>query len=882
MTEARRPDPDVLLARVEAEAAKARRGRLKVFFGAAPGVGKTYAMLLSAQRLRAQRVDVVVGVVETHGRSETAQLLDGLEKLERLKVEYRGRMLEEFDLDAALRRAPSVLLLDELAHTNARGSRHPKRWQDVEELLDAGIEVHSTLNVQHLESLNDVIGNITGVRVAETVPDRILQDANEIVLVDLSADDLLQRLKEGKVYVPDQASTAIANFFRRGNLLALRELALRRTAERVDIEMRSYRQAHSGSVVWAAKEAVLACVGPVAGAEKIVRSAARLASALDANWHAIYVETPRLARLSEHRRNAILRTLALAERLGATTATIAAVDAARAAVNHARTHNLNKLVVGRHQRAAHAWLMPGPGFARAIAAQAPDLDIVSVAVEPTPASALKSVEAPTRRASWQRYGLALAICAGVTTVAGLAFHTLDSANIAMFFILGVLAAALRLGRGPAALAAVVSVLCFDVFFVQPYLSLAVSDLQYLVTFVVMLVLGLVVAELVSRLQYQARIANYREERASNLFSFARDLSGALSAAQIAEGSRAVVGSSFRGQVLLLVLRDDGEMTPDQDDGDYDNAIAKLVLDRGEPAGLGTDTLPAARQLYLPLRAPMRTRGVLVITPENARLLHIPEQRRLLETYAALIAIALERVHYVSVAQSTLVDVEAERLRNSLLSALSHDMRTPLTVLISAIEMLEARASADAPALAADLRTLHLQSAEMIRLVDNILEMARLQGGAVRVRNDWQSLEELVGGALAQTESALSGHPLRLELPAGLPLVYCDARMIERVLINLLENAAKYSGNATPIGVTIKPENGRITVSVWDEGPGLPPGQEEAIFEKFRRGSAESSITGVGLGLAIARTIVLAHGGTIRARSRDPLGAEFSFSLPIGK
>ncbi len=888
MTDTRsdRPDPDALLASIADERARAARGRLKVFFGASPGVGKTYAMLAEAQRLREEGRDVVVGVVETHRREETARLVAGLEVLPRRSVEYRGHTLQEFDIDAALARKPSTLLVDELAHTNAPGSRHAKRYQDVLELLGAGIDVYTTVNVQHLESLNDVIGGITGIKVRETLPDRIFDEAEEIVLVDLPADDLLQRLKDGKVYLSEQAERAVQNYFRKGNLLALRELAMRRAADRVDTQMRSFRSTLKGSGVWKARDALLVAIGPAEGNDTVVRSAARLAAALDAPWHAVYVETPELQRLPEVRRRKILATLKLAQELGAQTATIGAPDVARALVNHAHTHNLGKLVVGRAPTRRRLADRLRRSLADRAGAIASDLDVVVVTRdEARPAAASESEsesEAEREPLAWRGYAGALGLCIVVTVVTTPLSHVFDLANIVMLFMLAVVVVALLFGRGPAVLAAVANVLAFDFFFVPPRLSLAVSDVQYLITFAVMLVVGLAIGQLTARLRYQARVASSGEDRARRLFEMARELGAALAPEQVAEIGERFVADTQRSKAAVLVM-DESDTLAVPDPGPsrppVDLAVARWCVDHAEPAGFGTDTLAAAVSLYLPLKAPMRTRGVLVVEPGNPRLLMIPEQRRLLETCAALIAIALERVHFVAVAQRTLVDMESERLRNSVLAALSHDLRTPLTSLVGLSDALAREVKGDAGAASA--AALRDQAKRTAQLVDKLLEMARLQAGRVELHLDWQSLEELVGSALQALAAPLAGRPIELSLPEDLPLVRCDGVLIERVLVNLLENAAKYAPAGTPIRIAAVKAADVVQVTVEDRGPGLPLGRESAIFDKFTRGEPESIVPGVGLGLAICRTIIEAHGGAIWAENREGGGARFTFTLPAG-
>lgn len=883
-----RPNPDELLSKIKEESVHAARGKLKIFFGASPGVGKTYAMLLEAQRLRNEHLDVVVGIVETHGRSETAALMEGLEVLPRRQVDYRSRRLLEFDLDAALKRRPTVLLVDELAHTNAPGCRHPKRWQDVEELLAAGIDVLTTVNVQHIESLNDVVGGITGIRVTETVPDHVFGKANEVVLIDLPPDDLLVRLKEGKVYLPDQAERAIQNFFRKGNLIALRELALRQTADRVDDQMLAFRRATTEAQVWQTRDTLLACIGPSDVDEKVVRTAARLAAKLDSTWHAVYVETPALQRLPEAQRRAILKTLKLAQELGAETATLAAPDAVEALLDYARRNNLGRIVVGRSTHARKLW-SGRPSFNQQLGVKAPDIDLVTVAREETRAQRPPLAETEAERSEVERrqriidYSYAAMICIGITVVATPLRNHIDLANIVMLFLLGVVFIAYRYGRGPSVLAAVLSVASFDFFFVPPRLTFAVSDVQYLLTFVVMLIVGLVTGYLTAGLRYQARVARYREDRARSLYEMAKALSSSLIEDQVVEISDKFLESTFRANAAILLAGLDDKLQPPATHGAmpaYDMAVAQWCYDKNEPAGSGTGTLPANPQLYLPLKAPMRVRGVLVIEPSSPRLLMIPEQRRLLDTFAALVAIALERIHFVSIAQDTLIKMESERLRNSLLAALSHDLRTPLTALVGLAETLSLDMLAAESGHAEKADAIREQALRTSHMVNNLLEMARLQSGEVKPRKDWQSLEEISGSALKTLEAALVDRPLKLDIPAGLPLVKCDAVLMERVFVNLLENATKYTPPGTAIGVTAAKVDGMMRIEVWDEGPGLPPGQERTIFAQFARGQKESTVPGVGLGLTICEAIIEAHGGKIWAENRTPSGARFIFTLPL--
>ncbi len=880
-----RPDPDLLLASLEAAQARDDRGKLKIFFGASPGVGKTYAMLRAAQLLRQQGVDVVVGVIETHGRSETAALLDGLDVLPLRDIEYRGQTLHEFDLDGALERRPALILVDELAHSNVAGSTHPKRWQDVIELLDTGIDVYSTLNVQHLESLNNVVGGITGARVWETVPDHVFDAAQEVVLVDLPHEELLQRLHEGKVYLPQQAERAMQNFFRKGNLLALRELALRRTADRVDSDVLAYRREQSVSTVWRTQESLLLCVGAAPGGESLVRSAARHAAQNHVPWHVVYVETPVLQRLPEIERARILGVLRLAHNLGAVTATLSGTDAAALAADYAREQNLGRIMVGRETRRALPWRR---SFADRLARMAPDLDVLSVARESVARDALRTSTTPYSRsaevADWRAY-LGATVCIGAVTASTAPLQGfLGLTNSVTLFLLAAVLAAWRYGPGPGNLAAVLSVASVDFFYVTPRYSFSVDDTRYAVTFVVMFVVALLVGQLTARLGFQVRVAASREQRIRALFEMARDLSSALTVEQTADISRRFIARVFDVNSCLLLLNSEDrvEGVPGAElPAEVDISIASWTVDHNAPAGLSTDTLPSAAALYVPLKAPMRTRGALVVVPHSRDWLLNPEQERLLETSAALIAIAIERIHFITVAQDALVHMESERLRNSLLSALSHDLKTPLTVLAGLAEAL-ALAGPPLPAAQAGIaKSIREEALRTSTLVANLLDMARLQSGDIRLKLEWQPLEEVIGIALRSRASVLAQHDVRIELPDDLPLVECDTLLMERVFCNLLENAAKYTPPGSRITISARQNDDTIDIAVSDNGPGLPPGREEALFEKFARGHDESAIPGVGLGFSIVRAIVTAHRGKVHAENIPEGGARIVIRLPLG-
>lgn len=896
MPDDHRPNPDALLAEMrEADAATAR-GKLRIYFGSSAGVGKTYAMLQAAHKLHTDGVDVLAGVVETHGRSETQGLFAGLPSLPAKALSYRGKELPEFDLDAALQRRPALVLVDELAHSNVPGSRHPKRWQDVEELLASGINVYSTLNVQHLESLNDVVGGITGIRVQETLPDTFFDRADEVVMVDTPAEELLARLKAGKVYLGPQAERAASNFFRKGNLMALRELALRRTADRVEDDVQAWRSTRRIGQVWKTDGAILCAISDSPGADSVVRSAALLAQQLSVPWHAVYVETMALRRLPDAQRERTLRVVRLAADLGATTAVLTAQDVASALMGYAREHNLAKLVLGRET--TPPWWLRLRGrwpLAQALADSADDLDLISVVTQkkrPSPLSrpAREQAQAQEQERRWssnvRRYGLAGAACLGATALSWPLQWHFDTANIVMIYLLCVAVVALRLGRGPAILASFFSVGLLDFFFVMPRMSFAVSDVQYLMTFGVMLAVGLIIGQLTAGLRYQAEVANERERRARRLFELTRELAGALQMEQVLQLAEHSLGNEVQGVALVYFLDAQDQLQPSLRQAALPSAdqpdlgTARWAFDQGEPAGMFTDTLPGSAWLYLPLRAPMRTRGVLALRPGSTRSVMLPELREQLETYARIIGQSLERVHYIDVAQVAMVGIESERLRNSLLSALSHDLRTPLAVVYGLADTLAALPDLSAPAR--DLTAALRQEAQRINaMVTNLLDMARLQSGTVHLRRQWLPVDEVVGSALQAMRGALAGHPVCTDVPAALPLVHLDAVLIERVLCNLLENAIKYTSPDSTITVSASVRSPNLLLCVSDNGPGLPAGSAELLFEKFTRGERESSIPGVGLGLAICRAIMTAHQGRIWAEGAPQGGAAFYLSLPLG-
>jgi two-component system sensor histidine kinase KdpD len=870
-----RPDPDALLRRLATDERRAR-GRLKVFFGASPGVGKTYAMLESARARKREGVDVVVGWVETHGRSETAALLEGLERLAPVETDYRGIRIRELDLDAALARRPKLLILDELAHTNAPGSRHAKRWQDAQELLDAGIDVYTTLNVQHVESLNDSVNQVTGIAVRETVPDRVLDEADEVEVVDLPPEELLKRLDEGKVYVPEQAARATRQFFRRGNLLALRELALRRTADHVDADVQDYRRDHRIEPTWPVAERVLVCVRPNPDSQRLIRAGRRMAARRGGELIVAYVETPAQPALSPAEKQTLAGAMKLAEDLGAETVSLTGESLAEALLAYARPHNVSRIVVGRPVR--RGW------WSRLRGSLVDDLVRGSAGIEilvvPGGFGRPVAVAAPRPLTRWDRAGFAwaVAVVATSTLVCWLMLGRFGLANLVMVYLLGVAFVSARHGRAPSILAAFLSVAAFDFFFVPPYMTFAVSDTQYLVTFTVMLAVGVLISTLGVRVRLQAEAARSRERRTQVLFAMTRELARVRSTNEVAAAVSRHLSEVVLGPADVLLPDGNGQLPP-RPEGERERAVAQWVFEHRRPAGLGTDTLPAAASLYVPLRGSQAVVGVLAVRPHASLLPLGPDQVDLVETFARLAGSALERVQLAGEAEQVRLAMEAERLRNTLLSSVSHDLRTPLAAITGAASSLLQPAPLD-PEVEQGLKEAIYDEAERLeRLVNNLLDMTRLESGTLRLRREWHVLEELVGAALARVARRRKDRPVEVSVPADLPLVPVDGVLVEQLFVNLLDNAFKYTEPDTPVRVLATAADNTVTVEVSDEGPGLPPGTEEQVFDKFYRGA--SGERGFGLGLPICRAIVTAHGGQIRAENRHPRGVAFRFTLPLG-
>jgi two-component system sensor histidine kinase KdpD len=877
----KRPDPDALLAQVKADEQRAKRARLRIFFGASPGVGKTFTMLEAAQRAKQDGQDIVIGIVETHGRAETAELLEGLPVLPRRKVEHRGVALDELDLEAALARRPELIVVDELAHTNAPGSRHVKRWQDILDLLDAGIDVWTTLNVQHVESLGDVIQQITGVKVRETVPDIVLERADELELVDLPPEELLERLQEGKVYVPEQIARATQNFFQRGNLLALRELALRRTAERVDADVLAYRREHGIETPWPTRERILVCVGPSPGSERLIRATKRMSERLQAPWTAAHVDVIGAPPLGARDRERLESHLRLVETLGGSVVRLRGATVADALLDHARTHNVTRIVAGKPTHPRWRDLVRGSLLDSLIRGSGP-IEIHVIAPLDIDAS---QPRAPTERREGSPpsdYVWAVVSITVVTAIGMLAFDYVTLADVTMLYLIAIMLASL-IGRGPSLLAASLAVAAFDFCFVPPRFTFAVSDVRYILTFVMMFVSGLVISTLTVRLRRQEREAIDREQRTAALLAFTREVGAATSVADVAAATARHVEEAFDVAAAVLV--------PDPDEGlvaaaglmplaPQEATVARWAFDHRTVAGHGTDTLPGARALCVPLTDGELAVGVLAIQRRAGTPVRLDiDQRHLVDAIARQTALALARAMFADQAReaeqrarSEELRARTEELRSTLLSAVSHDLRTPLAVITGAATTLRDDPGKLTPAARAELLSSIVDDARRLeRVLTNLLQLTRVETGLTPAR-EWVPADEVIGAALTRLEDALGDRKVELEIDPDL-ILWLDPVLFEQVLINLLENAIKHA--APPFTVRAHRVGDRVEIEVGDRGPGLPS-DSVRLFEKFVRAS---TAPGVGLGLAVARAVVEAHGGTITAENRENGGAWFRISLP---
>jgi len=883
----KRPSPDALLE----QAIKEGRGRLKIFLGAAPGVGKTYEMLSQARQRRLEGIDVVIGVAETHGRVETELLTKGFETVPKKRMAYKGLVLAEMDLDAILQRRAKLVLVDELAHTNADESRHPKRYMDVEELLNAGFDVYSTLNIQHLESLNDVVAKITHVQVRETVPDSVIDRADDIELVDTTPDDLLQRLREGKVYMPAQAERAIRNYFAPGNLTALRELALRRTAQRVDEQMRNYMQTHAIPGPWEAGDRVLVCIDEQPGSGGLVRYGRRMADRLKAPWAAIYVETAR-AQLSESQRDRIAECLRLAQRLGAEALTIPAGDIAEGIRDYAQANNFTHLIVARTHHPRWRELVAG-STAQRIIRLAGDITVHVMANRaPEDGLARKAGKIQTAESgpSWldpRTYAGSFAISVAALLVS-LALRRFGISNVALVFLTGVLASAVTYGLWPSLFACLLSVLAYNFFFLPPLYTFTIADPENVVALFFFLVVALIASHLAARLRAQVVAARERAKTTEDLYLFSRKLGGIVALDDLLWATAFQIASMLNLRVVLL-LPENGNLIvrtgypPEDVLSEADLAAAKWCWQNNTPAGRGADTLPGAKRLFLPIRTGRGAVGVVGLDRDRPGPLLAPDQRRLLDALADQAALAIERISLAQDVDKAKVASETERLRSALLTSISHDLRTPLASIIGAATALKTyRSALDEAAQNELVRTIQEEADRLNHFIGNLLDMTRLESGAIAPHLDPVDLSDVVGTALRRAGKILADYNSRMDMADDLPLLKLDPVLFEQVLFNLLDNAAKYAAPGTTIDIRARRDGAIVRLDVLDEGDGIPPADLERIFDKFYRVHAgDRRRVGTGLGLAICRGFVEAMGGTIRAGNRlDRNGAQFTVALPV--
>lgn len=884
-----RPNPDELLVQVQAAEAQAGRGLLRIFFGYAAGVGKTYTMLETARREAKEGREVVLGYIEPHARPDTQALMNGFESLPPKEIEYRGVTLREFDVDAALARHPDLILVDELAHTNAEGSRHEKRWQDVQELLAAGINVWTTLNVQHIESLNDVIGQITGIVVRETLPDRVFDMADGLELVDITPEELLERLKTGKIYLPEQAQRALLSFFQRSHLTALRELSLRQAARRIHTEVETERRQRAAIQPWATADRLLVCVGPSPTTARVIRTAKRMAAALDAPWLAVSVDRGESATNSTAQQQ-VAEHFRLAERLGGETVTLSGQDIPSTILDFARSRNVTKILIGKtHERSWQRWLTGT--LVDELLDNSGAIDVYVIHGQEEKKDIAITAKAPSKK-DWASYLFAVVlmiavVCANYALAWLRITHT--EANTVMLFLAGVAWVAYRCDRGPAILASILAVLLFDYFFVPPAGTFAVSDAKYVVTFAVMLAIGVLISTLTSRLRKQIESTRLRERRTASLYELGKQLSSVYGGVFLVGATAAKIVEMVGGDVVIYLRRPNGppEIAFGQDSSITQHPVslpaATWVIEHDQIAGAGTNTLPNAVALFLPVVGSQQTHGAIAIrAPHPERLLE-PDTRRLLEACANQLALALERDQLAIDAANARVQAETEQMRSSLLSSVSHDLKTPLAAIAGASSSLLEVSSFDEATRRQLLETVSDEASRLNRLLENILQMSKLDAGATPPNKQWHVLEELVGSALHRVEGALAHHRVKVELAADLPLLFVDGLLMEQVFVNLFENAARYTPPGSILTVRALLDGPAMRITVSDNGPGLQRGAEERVFDKFYRATAlPDDGRGSGLGLAICRAIVKTHGGSIRAANGPSGGAEFIIQLPLAK
>ncbi len=878
-TDQSRPDPDSLLHEIKRAEEQQKKGKLKIFFGMCAGVGKTYDMLKAALAAKEQGIDVVAGYVETHGRPETEALLTGLPILPRKRVGYKGAILEEMDLDALLARRPKLALVDELAHTNVPGSRHAKRYIDVQELLDNGIDVYTTLNVQHLESRADTVAQITGSIVRETVPDSILEIAEEVELIDIPPDGLLQRLSEGKVYPPERSRRAIENFFRKGNLTALREMSLRITAERVDRQLRDYMRAKRIAGPWKSGQRLIVGISPSPHSASLIRWARRMAFTLDASWVAVHVETSR--SLSERERDLLARNVKLARELGAEVVSTSDEKIADAIVRVARQENCTQILIGKSRGMP---LRPSRGVLHQLLANSGDLDVYVVGGEPEEEKPRRRIRLPVITSGTLQYLAAAAMIMAVVLACYPLSRYLSYQVVALILLLTVTLLPLFLGIGPVVLAAGLSALAWDFFFIPPLFTFSVGRPEDVLMLVMYFCIAFVSGVLTTRARVQGRAVRQREERAVALYTLTRDLSQARSKGEVVRAAVTNIRRFFDAEVVVCLGQADGDIFTSPDPASSlaidakELAVASWVYWNEKKAGRFTDTLPSAAATYFPLSGPRYPLGVIGLRLHQERPLSL-DQETLLENFLRQISSAMERETLNELTKQAIVIEESERLYKTLFNSISHEMRTPLSAILSASEgLLESNLTQSGAVPGEFVEQIHEAAGRLNRLVENLLDMTRLESGMIKPKLDWCDLGDLVSTTIRKLEKELTGHAVLVDVPAELQLVKMDFALMEQVLTNLLLNATYYTPRGSEISVSCRRENGEAVIEVADRGPGLPEGSEDRVFEKFYRVPGTQA-GGTGLGLSIARGFVEAHRGTISAGRRNGGGTVFTIRLP---
>ena len=879
-----RHSPETFLKLAQAEEEAQQQAKLKIFFGYAAGVGKTYAMLEAARQRRLEGRDVVAGYVESHGRPETESLIEGLEVIPHALVDYQGVTLPEMDLDAVLARKPQIALVDELAHSNAPGSRHEKRWQDVEELLAAGIDVYTTVNVQHFESLNDVVAQITGVVVKETVPDRLLDVATEIRLVDIPPEELIQRLREGKVYIPEQAAVALRKFFQPGNLIALRELSLRRTASRVDDQMRAYMEARDIAGPWPVAERLLVCVSGGPNSEKLIRTTRRLADDLKATWLTVYVETPQSGKYARENREHVWRDLRLAESLGAEVATITATSVAEGVIDHAVRHNFTKIVVGKPTQPRWRDLLRQPLVDRIIRLSG-DIDVHVVSVAPLAASDTVRPGLRHRRLTLSGYTAGLALVLAASVVCEMVRPFLTPTNMVMIYLLAVVVAALRLGRRLAIVTSFLGVFAFDFFFVPPRFSFSVADTEYLITFLGFIIVGTVISTLVARVRERAEAVRTREIQTASLYYLSRDLAAAVDTAAVIKAVVKNVEETLGASLAVLLAEGERLEVVAASEGLKLDVKAEAVADwsfrNRQPAGRGTETLGSADLLCLPLMTVSSALGVLAIRLAGDSDYTSQEQRRLLDAFTAQTAMALERAQFSRQAQQAQIFQARENLERALLNSISHDLRTPLVSITGVLSSLKDEGEHLSATVRRELlETASEEASRLNRFVGNLLDMTRLEAGKLTMKTEPCDVQDLIGCALAALEPRISSRAIAVRMLPMLPLVPMDLVLMTQVLVNVLENTLKYSPPGTPVEIIARTDAPWLVIEITDQGRGVPDHDLKRIFDKFYRIPVPEGAGGTGLGLSICKGIVEAHNGIIRAENLPDGGLRVTIKLPL--